>query len=178
MPKTTKTTTPATPESAPERSDETTETATPTVEETTVPATAKKTTNKIVPGSKKNTAPVATPATPEKKGKATPKAGPGAAATPKTAPAHKPGEFRWTDKRVAIVKALRALKANGELNARTSLEIQAQAGEEISLNDVKHYLYKDNDLVTEGYTGCVKGLEGLKGIGYFLTEKGRAVKLP
>lgn len=155
------------------------DTTTTPVQETPVATTA--------PASKK--APKSAPVTPEKKAKspkvpaptATPrvekKAPPvekGKAAPEKKAPApRKPaGEFRWTEKRVLIVKALRALKANGELNARSCEDVQAKAGDEITLQDVKHYLYKDNDLATNGFTGCIKGREGIKGIGYFLTEKG------
>jgi hypothetical protein len=171
---------------------ETTETITQApVQETPVATTAPS-----APKSKKapKSAPAPVPA-PAKKGKgpkvpaptATPrvekKAPPVAekkAAPEKKAPSspRKPaGEFRWTEKRVLIVKALRALKANGELNARNGEDVLAKAGEEITLQDVKHYLYKDNDLVTNGFTGCIKGLEGVKGVGYYLTEKGMKADL-
>src|SRR5262249_51901788 len=55
------------------------------------------------------------------------------------------GEEGFTGKRAAIIRAMKALKAVGELNGKGAEEIAAKAG--LTPGDVKHYLYKENDLV-------------------------------
>ena len=88
-------------------------------------------------------------------------------------PARKPGEFRWTDKRIAIIKAMRKINAIGATNGRPAAYIAERAkAEGISEQDIKHYCYKDNDLVTAGYVKSTE-LEESRSLCYYLTPKGR-----
>lgn len=88
----------------------------------------------------------------------------------------KTSKFIWSVSRVALVKAMRALGATSPTNARSKKEIAVKAC--IHPDRVGHWLYKDNDLVTSGYVGIAKGIEGIKGSAYYLTRKGATCKLP
>lgn len=86
------------------------------------------------------------------------------------------GKFQWSPKRVALIRALRALGAVGAENGRSKKEVALKSG--LPLNEVGHFLYKDNDLCTSGFVRYIKNLEGVRGGAYFLTQKGATVKLP
>lgn len=86
----------------------------------------------------------------------------------KTAPAAK-GEIKWSDKRLAILKTLKKMSATSPGSARTAVDIAAKGGG--SINDVKHYCYKDEQMVTHGFVAIAE-LEGEASLGYFITAKG------
>ncbi len=75
----------------------------------------------------------------------------------------------WNERRIAIVKALKALKAVSGPDAQTAEKVAEKAG--VETQDVKHFCYKRNELCTQGYTSTAS-LEGTRLLGYFLTEKG------
>lgn len=85
----------------------------------------------------------------------------------------------WGPKRIAIVRAMRALGAYGLDSARSAEDIAEEAGI-LRKQDVVHYNYKDNELVMYGYVVCLPPgtIEGQKGLAYFLTEKGQTCSLP
>jgi len=92
----------------------------------------------------------------------------------KAAPAKRePRGFRWTEKRVAIVKAMRALSATDATGGRTAEVIAAKA--KLTPQDVKHYNWKDGDLVGEGYVKIAQ-LEPPTLV-YYLTAKGQKADL-
>jgi hypothetical protein len=85
--------------------------------------------------------------------------------------------FKWSPKRVAIVKAMRELGATKATLAKLAEEIAAKAGEGIRDQDVKHYCYKDNDLVTNGYVAVSFVPDSGRRIAYYLTPKGVKAKI-
>lgn len=77
--------------------------------------------------------------------------------------------FKWTPKRVALVKALKVLGATNARGAETCDKIAAKA--KLTEQDVKHYAYKDNDLVANGFVAITE-IEGETRLGYYATAKG------
>lgn len=78
-------------------------------------------------------------------------------------------DLPWCDKKVAIIKALKALKATTPSDALSSTEVAAKAG--VSQRDVRHYCYHAaaGDLV-----GITK-VEGKPGHCFYLTKRGASV---
>ena len=78
----------------------------------------------------------------------------------------------WSDRRVAIVKALRKLRAFGLDTARTAMEISTSSGVDTKL--VKHHcdVYLGAELVKQGYVESIRN-EGVRELSYYLTSKGR-----
>lgn len=88
--------------------------------------------------------------------------------------------FQITKKRAEIVKAMRALQAVGAKRARNSDDIASKAG--LVSQDVKHYCYKDGELVQLGYVGICRPQEMPEEyrdgkLGYYLTAKGVKAKI-
>lgn len=81
-------------------------------------------------------------------------------------------EISWGGTRGIVLKAMKAMKAVNELSARSAAEIAEKAG--LTVQQVKHNCYKDNQMVTEGYSGIAQ-LEGSRCIAYYLTKKGLEV---
>lgn len=79
-------------------------------------------------------------------------------------------DLPWCDKKVALFKALKALKAVGLTNAKNGSEIAAKG--EISGRDVRHYSYHAR---AAGLIDLADDVEGIHGYGYFLTAKGAAL---
>jgi hypothetical protein len=75
-------------------------------------------------------------------------------------------DLRWCDKKVAIFKALKALKATSQANARGSKEVADKAG--VTERDVRHYVYH---AMVSGHTG-ISRQEGKAGYLFYLTAKG------
>jgi hypothetical protein len=130
-----------------------------------------------------------------KKPKGKPEAKPVARPSPKAKPAAKPAteaplksvhadepqrEVVWSDRRVAVVKAMRQLDAVSAETARTAGEIAGAAGiPEDEVFRVKTILdvYRTNELLHNGYAKSVR-LEGERGLRYYLTPKGETTDFP
>jgi len=78
------------------------------------------------------------------------------------------------EKRVKIVKAMRALRATTTASGRTATEIAAKAG--VTPQDAKHYLYKEQALPKKGYVKIAKH-EGSPLLVYYLTASGSKVEM-
>ena len=75
----------------------------------------------------------------------------------------------WSEKKVAVFKALKKLKAVGVDRCRPATDIATSAG--VTTKDVRHYCYHAK---ASGLTGiAVK--EGIRGYGFYLTAKGSKV---
>lgn len=70
--------------------------------------------------------------------------------------------------RLPLMKSLYKLKALGETDAVDADKIADKSG--ITKEKVKHYFYKDGDLVQNGYVGIAQG--NGRSLGYYLTPKG------
>lgn len=70
--------------------------------------------------------------------------------------------------RMPLMKSLYKLKALGETDAVDADKIADKSG--ITKEKVKHYFYKDGDLVQNGYVGIAQG--NGRSLGYYLTPKG------
>ncbi len=84
-----------------------------------------------------------------------------------------PRGFRWTEKRVAIVKAMKALRAFDGTTSKPAAKIAEKSG--LTEQDVKHYCYKENDLVKEGFVK-IADVEGQPVYGYYLSAKGQSAE--
>jgi len=80
--------------------------------------------------------------------------------------AEKSRDVPWNDKKVAVFKALKRLKAVGQGRAKGTNEIAEVA--EVSSRDVRHYCYHAK---VSGLTG-MSVVEGSRGYGFYLTAKG------
>lgn len=78
-------------------------------------------------------------------------------------------DLPWNAKKVAVFKALKALKAVGQANAVSATDVAAKAG--LSNRDVRHYVYHAK---AAGLTG-VADLPDVVGHAYYLTTKGANV---
>jgi hypothetical protein len=77
-------------------------------------------------------------------------------------------DLPWNDKKVALFKALKSLKAvGGATNAKGAKEIAEKAG--INGKDVRHYGYHAK---AGGLVDVHVGIEGIHGHGFTLTAKG------
>lgn len=124
------------------------------------------------PGGKKPTKPV------EAKAITTPATEPTPAVvveTPKSVHADEPQrEVRWSERRVAVVKAMRQLGAESAETARTAGEVAVAAGiPETEAFRVKVALdvYRTGELLHNGYAKSVRW-QGERELRYYLTEKG------
>lgn len=100
----------------------------------------------------------------------------------------------WNEKKVAIVKAMRALKCFDVSSAASADTIAAKAATfykgdgEIKAKNVQHYCYHLRAELTlrdhhcSGTSNkrvrlaqCGKGIEGIKGYGFWLTKEGQAI---
>jgi hypothetical protein len=84
-------------------------------------------------------------------------------------------EVRWSDRRIAVVKAMRKLGAVSQESARTAGEIAKKAGiKEDDVAKVKIILdvYRVTELLHNDYAKSYKE-EGVRELRYFLTKKGR-----
>src|SRR5262245_23136483 len=85
-------------------------------------------------------------------------------------------ELVWSEKRIAILKAMKALGAIGPGNGKTADEIAKKAGPKFTKEHVKHVCYKDEPLAKLGYVSPEKA-EGESILRYTLTTKGKNVDL-
>jgi len=70
--------------------------------------------------------------------------------------------------RTPLLKALYKLKALGETDAVDADKVAEKAG--MAKEKVKHYFYKDGDLVMKGYVGISQGTG--RSLEYYLTSSG------
>lgn len=77
----------------------------------------------------------------------------------------------WNDKKVALFKALKALKAFNEGSGKAVGEVVAKAGDALSNRDVRHYSYHAK---AAGLIDVVK-VEGVSGYCFFLTAAGAKI---
>lgn len=87
--------------------------------------------------------------------------------------------MRWNEHRIAVVKALRALRAFSASAARKAGEISAKAKVEgLTPKKVKIHCdqYRGSELVAHGYVKTYRH-EGERELSYYLTITGRKVKL-
>lgn len=75
-------------------------------------------------------------------------------------------DLPWNDKKVAIIKALKSLKAFGASSAVSAQDIAKQA--KVTNRDVRHYCYHAK---VSGLTGVAK-TEDVRGYSFHLTAKG------
>jgi hypothetical protein len=80
-------------------------------------------------------------------------------------------DLPWCPKKVALFKALKALKAFGTDSARSAKDVAAKAGFEKTVT-VLHYGYHAK---AAGLVGVVQGMEEIRGNGFYLTSKGAAL---
>lgn len=80
-------------------------------------------------------------------------------------------DLPWNDKKVALFKALKTLKATSEQKAVTAQQVVESSGEVLATKDVRHYSYhaKAAGLVE------VAEVEGVRGYSFFLTTEGAKV---
>lgn len=78
-------------------------------------------------------------------------------------------DLPWTEKKVAVFKALKSLHAFGSSAAKSSGDIAAKAG--LTPHDVRHYCYHAK---VSGLTGISK-MEGVAGYSFYLTAKGQKI---
>lgn len=78
-------------------------------------------------------------------------------------------DLPWNDKKVAIFKAMKAMKATSAADAKSGNDIAAKAG--CSSRDVMHYVYHAR---VSGLTD-VATLEEVRGYAFYLTAKGAKI---
>lgn len=86
----------------------------------------------------------------------------------------------WSDRRVAVVKAMRKLGAVSDSTARTAEEICKSAG--MAADDVFRVkvildVYRTNELLHNGFAASCRH-EGERALRYFLTKKGQKTTFP
>lgn len=79
-------------------------------------------------------------------------------------------DLPWCDKKVALFKALKALKAFGPQDAKAAGDIATKAG--ISNRDVRHYSYHAR---ASGLIELRTGVDGARGHLFYLTKKGQTI---
>lgn len=133
------------------------------------PGTAKKAAAPKAPTAGKaaaKTSPKAPAAAKGGKAKAAPKANPDGK---KQFGVERDHDLPWGDKKVAVFKALRALKATSKDNPKTANEIAGKAG--CTPRDVRHYCYHAR---AAGLVGVIE-VEGVTGYCFHLTARGAAL---
>lgn len=80
-------------------------------------------------------------------------------------------DLPWTEKKVAIFKALKALKAYDPMTARSAKEVSAKTGGIADDMAVRHYCYHAK---VSGLVGVHK-MEGQRGYSFSLTKKGQSI---
>lgn len=80
-------------------------------------------------------------------------------------------DLPWGDKKVALFKALKALKATSEGTAKNVAEIVGKAGDALDARSVRHYGYHAK---AGGLIEVVK-VEGVAGYSFYLTAAGAKV---
>lgn len=80
----------------------------------------------------------------------------------------------WSPKRIAVMKALRSLKATAAHSGKSADEVAKKSG--LTVADVKHYLYKNQKIAKAGYIKTAL-LEGARDFVYYLTASGAKVDL-
>jgi len=80
-------------------------------------------------------------------------------------------DLPWSEKKVALFKALKSLKATSQTKAVTASQVAEASGGVLATKDVRHYSYhaKAADLVE------VVNVEGVAGYCFHLTQKGSAL---
>lgn len=89
-------------------------------------------------------------------------------------------EVVWSERRTAIVKAMRKLGAVSVATAATAGAIAKQAGmgeDEVVKVKIVLDVYRTNELIHNGYARSVRA-EGTRELHYYLTTKGRETKFP
>jgi hypothetical protein len=93
-------------------------------------------------------------------------------------------EPHWNDRRVAVVKAMREMKATDPTSAKTAAEIAARASKKApelkdrpDLVKVIGDVYRTAELVHNGFIKTVR-LEGERELRYWLTPKGLKTDFP
>lgn len=81
------------------------------------------------------------------------------------------GDLPWSDKKVALFKALKVLKATSEGTAKTAAEIVAKSGDALDTRFARHYAYHAK---AAGLIDVVK-VEGVAGYSFYLTAAGAKV---
>lgn len=131
---------------------------------------AKKNPQPKTPKAKKEKTVTTTTKTPAKKTTKTAPAPKAKAVKPSTNGKTPSNEIRWTEIRVKVLNAMKALKATSATNGATSAEIAAKV--KCEAHTIKHYCYKDEQLVKFGFVGIAAAVEG-PGLTYYLTAKGQ-----
>ena len=78
----------------------------------------------------------------------------------------------WNESRIAVVKAMRKLKATEAGKARSADEISKVSGVEPKKVKLHCDVYRGNELVQQGFVKSIK-LEGERSLSYYLTASGR-----
>jgi hypothetical protein len=94
-------------------------------------------------------------------------------------------EPNWNPRRIAIVKAMRTLKAINPQSARTAGEIAKRAGKvdgvdltgRVDLVKIILDVYRTSELLHNGFASSVR-MEGERELRYFLTAKGMKTAFP
>lgn len=87
-------------------------------------------------------------------------------------------DLPWNDKKVAVFKALKSLKAVGKTNAVSAKSVAEKIGDDFDATPakaaaaVRHYCYHAK---AAGLIDAEEGVEGIKGYAFYLTQKGAAV---
>lgn len=106
-------------------------------------------------------------------------------AAPKSVKSGEPTrEPNWSPRRVAIVKAMRALGADGPTSAASAEDIMAKASkaapelaDRVDLVKIVLDVYRTSELLHNGFAKSVKH-EGERGLRYYLTAKGMKTEFP
>lgn len=78
-------------------------------------------------------------------------------------------DLPWNEKKVAVFKALKKLKALSSGSARSAKEVATTAG--VTTTNVRHYCYH----AKASHLTDVVVIEGVSGYSFYLTEKGQAI---
>jgi len=81
-------------------------------------------------------------------------------------------DLPWSDKKVSVFKALKALKCFGVDSAKGAADVAAKIGGEADAALVRHYSYHAK---AAGLIEVVKGVEEIRGVAIYLTKKGAAL---
>lgn len=121
---------------------------------------------------KKTAAKKTTKAPAKKAAKAPAKKAPVKKSAPAPAAEKKEGGVKWSEKRLAVIRGMKKIRATSPTAARTAADIAGVCG--LEEKDIKHYCYYKEQLATNGYVGVAK-VEDQKRLCYYLTAKGMAV---
>ena len=84
--------------------------------------------------------------------------------------------IKWSETRVAVVKALRKLGAIDENTARVAGEISAKSGVDAVKVKIHCDVYRGNELIKHGFVKSVRP-DGSRELAYYLTAAGRKVDM-